>query len=105
MIKESGMKDQFWLNGLLAKLVTGQPLPLRDSRRFFALLFTGAVSFTKAKSFLLLLAQKGETADELLGCLQALQALERPVKTKISGLMDTCGTGGDVYSEPLAHIR
>ena len=44
---------------------------------------------------MLLLAQKGETADELLGCLQALQALEKPIGIKIPGLMDTCGTGGD----------
>jgi anthranilate phosphoribosyltransferase len=68
---------------------------LSESRKFFRLLFTGAVPLTKAKSFLLLLAKKRETADELLGCLRALRALEKPIGPRIPGLMDTCGTGGD----------
>ncbi|MFH1799510.1 MAG: anthranilate phosphoribosyltransferase [Candidatus Omnitrophota bacterium] len=80
---------------LLTKLLRGTDLTVSESREFFRLLFTGAVPFTKAKSFLLLLAKKGETADELLGCLGALRALEKPVGPKIPGLMDTCGTGGD----------
>ncbi len=83
------------LDGLLTKLLLGTNLSLSESREFFRLLFTGAVPLTKAKSFLLLLAKKGETADELLGCLRALQTLERPIGPKIPGLMDTCGTGGD----------
>jgi len=93
--KTTGLKDQSWLNGLLARLITGQSLSLVDSRKFFHLLFTGAISCSKAKAFLLLLTKKGETADELLGCLEALQALEKPVGPRIPGLMDTCGTGGD----------
>ena len=95
MIKKSEQKDQSWFNGLLLKLITGRSLSLADARKFFRLLFIGVIPFTKAKSFLLLLAQKGETAEELLGCLQALQALEKPIGPKIQGLMDTCGTGGD----------
>ncbi|HOW88139.1 MAG TPA: anthranilate phosphoribosyltransferase [Candidatus Omnitrophota bacterium] len=86
---------QAWFDGLLMRLVTGRPLSLANSRKAFTLLFTQAVSAIKAKSFLLLLAKKGETADELLGCLQALRRLERPIGPKIPGLMDTCGTGGD----------
>jgi len=80
---------------LLSKLLCGKDLTLSESRTFFRRLFTGTVPFTKAKSFLLLLAQKGETADELLGCLRALQALEKPIGPRVPGLMDTCGTGGD----------
>jgi anthranilate phosphoribosyltransferase len=83
------------LGQLLIKLLRGTDLTLSESREFFRQLFTGAVPLTKAKSFLLLLAKKGETADELLGCLQALQTLEKPVGPRIPGLMDTCGTGGD----------
>jgi anthranilate phosphoribosyltransferase len=88
------MTEKF-LNGLLSRLLLGRSLSLADARKFFHLLFTGMIPFTKAKSFLLLLAQKGETADELLGCLQALQALEKPISSGPAGLMDTCGTGGD----------
>jgi anthranilate phosphoribosyltransferase len=88
-------KKESCLNGLLTRLIRGRSLSLAESRKFFGLLFTGAIPFTKAKSFLLLLARKGETADELLGCLHALHALEKPIGPKIPGLMDTCGTGGD----------
>ena len=94
-MKIAASKNSSLLNDLLTQLITGRSLSLTDARKFFNLLFTGAIPFTKAKSFLLLLAQKGETADELLGCLQALQSLEKPVGPKIPGLMDTCGTGGD----------
>jgi len=95
VIKKTERKNQSWSNGLLIRLITGRSLSLTDARKFFNLLFTGAIPFTKAKSFLLLLAQKGETAEELLGCLQALQTLEKPIGPRIPGLMDTCGTGGD----------
>jgi len=88
-------KDRSLLAGLLAQLLTGRSLSLANARGFFRLLFTGDVPFSTAKSFLLLLAKKGETAEELLGCLQALRALEKPVGPRIPGLMDTCGTGGD----------
>ena len=83
------------LGPILTKLLRRTDLTLSESRAFFRQLFTGAIPFTKAKSFLLLLAQKGETADEFLGCLRALQALEKPIGPRIPGLMDTCGTGGD----------
>ena len=84
-----------WFNRMLICLITGKCLSLSDARKAFTLLFTEALTFAKAKSFLLLLTLKGETANELLGCLQALQALEKPIGPRTSGLMDTCGTGGD----------
>ena len=95
MSKKTEAKGCSWFNETLIRLITAQSLSLSDARRSFTLLFTEALPFAKAKSFLLLLAKKGETADELLGCLQALQALEKPVGPRIPGLMDTCGTGGD----------
>lgn len=95
MIMKDEQKHSSWLHELLIRLITGRSLTLREARKFFKLLFAGAVPWTKAKSFLLLLAKKGETAEELLGCLRALRALEKPIGPKIPGLMDTCGTGGD----------
>ena len=95
MIKRVAHANTHWFEKRLTQLLLGRPLPLADARKSFKLLFSGALSFQRAKSFLLLLAQKGETANELLGCLQALQSLEKTVGPKIPGLMDTCGTGGD----------
>jgi anthranilate phosphoribosyltransferase len=95
VITKTETKIQSWLNRILPQLLLGRALSLADARRLFNLLFAGAIPFAKSKSFLLLLAKKGETADELLGCLQALRVFEKPVRMKIPGLMDTCGTGGD----------
>ncbi len=89
------LRDPSGSGDILSRLATGGSLTLKEARKIFTLLFTGALPLTKAKSFLLLLTKKGETANELLGCLQALQALEKPIGPRIANLMDTCGTGGD----------
>lgn len=80
---------------LLRQLLLAKSLNPVDARFFFEMLFAGQISFQQAKAFLLLLAAKGENADELLGCLQALREHEKPIGPKIPFLMDTCGTGGD----------
>lgn len=95
MSKKAEGKSLARFNKTLIRLLQEESLSLAEARRAFTLLFTEALPVTRAKSFLLLLTHKGETADELLGCLQALQALEKPLGAKIPGLMDTCGTGGD----------
>lgn len=76
-------------------LVSGRDLKEKESEKVFYSLFSGAVSDAKAKSLLLLLAKKGEVADEVLGCLKALRSLEPPYPCRVSHLIDTCGTGGD----------
>ncbi len=51
----------------------------------------------EAKALLLLLARKGESAEEFYGCLEALRRFEPP-KESFPDLLDTCGTGGDSSS-------
>lgn len=95
MIRKTAGRAPSWFDKILIRLLTGQHLALSESRRSFTLLFKEVLPLAQAKSFLLLLSLKGETADELLGCVQALQTLEKTAGTKIPGVMDTCGTGGD----------
>ncbi len=95
MSKKTVNPTPLWMNNILIRLATGRSLSLKDARRAFMCLFTEAMPFTQAKSMLLLLSLKGETSDELLGCLQALRSLEKTIGPKIPGIMDTCGTGGD----------
>jgi anthranilate phosphoribosyltransferase len=80
---------------VLTTLLISKNLSLGLSFKIFSMLFSGSLNHAQAKSFLLLLASKGESTEELLGCLQALQALEKPIHSGIPGVMDTCGTGGD----------
>lgn len=61
----------------------------------FRLLFSEKLTYQQSKATLLLLARKGETAEELYGCVRALRALEPALPVDIPQLMDTCGTGGD----------
>lgn len=83
------------IENALVVLLLGKDLSENASRGVFRGFFDQKLSKPQAKSLLLLLAAKGETAPEVSGCLDALRSLERPTRTSIPGLMDTCGTGGD----------
>ncbi len=79
----------------LIKLLQARSLSERESYDLFFDLFNQKLSFEQAKTVLLLLSQKGESAEEVLGCLKALRELEPPLRSNHSRLLDTCGTGGD----------
>jgi len=89
-----------FLDPFLLTLLQGKNFSESKAEKLFGHLFSGKLTLDESKSLLLLLAQKGETADELIGCLKALRKLEKPIGPKINSLMDTCGTGGD-HSQTL----
>ncbi|HTL48488.1 MAG TPA: anthranilate phosphoribosyltransferase [Verrucomicrobiae bacterium] len=80
---------------VLEKLLRQEALTEGESFGAFVGLFKGSLSPAQSKALLLLLARKGETRDELQGCVRALRKLEPPRRVRIAGLLDTCGTGGD----------
>ncbi len=82
------------LSDAFSSLLRGKNLSETSAQKIFTELLNGNIPDLKAKSLLLLLAAKGETADEIIGCLKALRALEPGYRTRISPLVDTCGTGG-----------
>lgn len=88
-------KNYGWIHSRLSELLTGKSFSLLNARMIFKMLFKEKLPFHQAKTLLLLMAAKGETSEELLGCLKALQQIEKPIRFKIPSLMDTCGTGGD----------
>lgn len=69
-------------------------LSQRTAREFLLDFFDGRISAVQISAFLTALAMKGETADEVLGFIEAMQSR---MKTISHGRMviDTCGTGGD----------
>ncbi len=79
----------------LVRLLPGKDLAPLEAKQLFHKIFRGQIPESQIKSALVLLAKKGETAQEVLECLHALQSLEKPARLFIPGLMDTCGTGGD----------
>ncbi|MDD5216560.1 MAG: anthranilate phosphoribosyltransferase [Candidatus Omnitrophica bacterium] len=81
--------------GVLTGLLEGRSLTEIQAEQIFGALFRGSLKDGAAKALLVLLADKGETAAEIIGCIRAIRDLE-PVETvRIPHLMDTCGTGGD----------
>jgi anthranilate phosphoribosyltransferase len=55
----------------------------------------GEVADAPIAAFLFALAQRGETAEELLGGAEALRAEAIPFPARRETVLDTCGTGGD----------
>ena len=55
----------------------------------------GEATQAQIAGFLVALRAKGETADEIAGCAEAMREHVLPVQPKRSDLVDTAGTGGD----------
>lgn len=83
------------LSSYLPKLLTGQDLNFKESLHLFDAFFSGKLSLPLCKTTLVLLARKGAAVDEIKGCVQTLRKYEPPTRSNLSGLLDTCGTGGD----------
>src|SRR5687768_5230591 len=58
-------------------------------------IMAGEATPAQIGGFLIALRVKGETADEIAGCAEAMRAHVLPVKPKREDLVDTAGTGGD----------
>src|SRR5256885_967205 len=55
----------------------------------------GEATPAQIAGFLVALRAKGETADEITGCAEAMRAHVLPVRPERDDLVDTAGTGGD----------
>jgi anthranilate phosphoribosyltransferase len=58
-------------------------------------MLAGTVSDEEIHDLLLALREKGESVSELVGAVRAMRMMMTPIRTSRSGLLDTCGTGGD----------
>src|SRR6201986_195284 len=58
-------------------------------------IMAGEATPAQIGGFLVALRLKGETADEIAGCAEAMRAHVLPVKANRDDLVDTAGTGGD----------
>jgi anthranilate phosphoribosyltransferase len=68
-----------------------------QSRFAFSLLMTGTATDAQIGGFLVGLAAKGSTVDELVGAASVMRDHVVPVPTDPNDvILDTCGTGGDV---------
>jgi anthranilate phosphoribosyltransferase len=79
----------------LSQLLDGHDLSRDDARRVMDTIMSGEATPAQIGGFLVALRLKGETADEIAGCAEAMRAHVLPVKPQREDLVDTAGTGGD----------
>ena len=79
----------------LARLLDGHDLSREQARDVMNEVMQGDATSTQIGGFLVALRLKGETADEIAGCAEAMRAHVLAVKPKREDLVDTAGTGGD----------
>jgi anthranilate phosphoribosyltransferase len=79
----------------LARLLDGKALSRAQAREVMGEIMRGEATPAQIGGLLVALRLKGETADEIAGCAEAMRAHVLAVKPKRDDLVDTAGTGGD----------
>ncbi len=79
----------------LPKLLSGEDLPIEDSRHLFERLVLGKLEPAEIAATLVALRMKGETVEEMIGAAHALSEAALPFERPDYLYADCCGTGGD----------
>jgi len=79
----------------LARLLDGHGLTRDEAREVMNEIMEGEATPAQIGGFLVALRLKGETADEIAGCAEAMREHVLTVSPKREDLVDTAGTGGD----------
>ncbi|HEV3416813.1 MAG TPA: anthranilate phosphoribosyltransferase [Pirellulales bacterium] len=80
---------------VLERLSAGENLAQDEMSDVIDLVVRGDVPNDQLAPLLRALSIKGETVEEIAGAAIALRRHMRPIRSQRSGLLDTCGTGGD----------
>ena len=78
---------------ILTKLKNKENLNFEESKLAFEILMSGKASHEQIFSFLTLLSEKGEVAEEIAGGVYILR--NKSKRVNVENCIDTCGTGGD----------
>lgn len=81
-------------NALLTAL-DGRDLSQDEAAAAIGMMMDGETDAVLVSSLLTALRAKGETAEELYGAARAMRERAVKIPARVSGLLDTCGTGGD----------
>ena len=83
------------INELLNKIENKNNLTEKESEEIFTAIMSGNMDTDKIVDFLVSLAKKGETIDEITGAARVMRKLSLKINADSKDLLDTCGTGGD----------
>src|SRR3954466_2168115 len=79
----------------IQRLLDGHDLTGEEARDVMGTIMGGDATQAQIGGFLVALRLKGETADEIAGCAEAMRAHVLAVRPRRDDLVDTAGTGGD----------
>jgi anthranilate phosphoribosyltransferase len=79
----------------LSRVLDGRTLQRAEAREVMGEIMRGEATPGQIGGFLVALRAKGETADEIAGCAEAMREHVLRVQPSRSDLVDTAGTGGD----------
>ena len=79
----------------LNTVIEGRDLTRAEAREAMTTIMRGEATQAQIGGFLVALRVKGETADEIAGCAEAMREHVLPVRPRRDDLVDTAGTGGD----------
>ena len=79
----------------LSQVLDGHDLSRADARAVMGEIMSGEATAAQIGGFLVALRLKGETADEIAGCAEAMREHAVAVRPARDDLVDTAGTGGD----------
>src|SRR5438034_1979111 len=83
------------IQSAIAELMDGRDLSQEGARDVMRSIMDGEATPGQIGAFLVALRIKGETADEIAGCAEAMREHVLVVRPVRSDLVDTAGTGGD----------
>jgi anthranilate phosphoribosyltransferase len=83
------------IHELMARVLDGHDLTRAQAHDAMQEIMSGDATQAQIAGFLVALRAKGETADEIAGCAEAMREHVLPVQPKREDLVDTAGTGGD----------
>jgi len=79
----------------ISRLLDGRDLTRDEAREAMNTIMSGEATQAQIAGFLVALRAKGETADEIAGCAEAMREHVLRVSPKRQDLVDIVGTGGD----------
>jgi anthranilate phosphoribosyltransferase len=83
------------IQAALGQLLDGHDLSREDARGVMNTIMSGEATPAQIGGFLVALRLKGETADEIAGCAEAMREHVLRITPRRDDLVDTAGTGGD----------
>jgi anthranilate phosphoribosyltransferase len=83
------------IQAALQRLLDGHDLSREEARAVMNTIMSGEATPAQIGGFLVALRAKGETAEEIAGCAEAMREHVLRVQPRRDDLVDTAGTGGD----------